>query len=116
MFVVFGDTRTVNEMKSLGVEPMSLQVAADTVIDRENRETWQKAGSRELYQRACDAVESRLAAYHPIETDPALDGELRRLVMAGLTAQTELPVLPPPPDPSSNVVARGRRPNRRRSG
>jgi trimethylamine--corrinoid protein Co-methyltransferase len=88
----------------------------DTVIDRENRETWQKAGSRELYQRACDAVESRLAAYHPIETDPVLDAELRRLVMTGLTTQTELPVLPPPPEPSSHVVARGRRPNRRRSG
>ena len=36
----------------------------DQVIDRENRETWQKAGSRDLYQRACDEVESRLAAYN----------------------------------------------------
>jgi trimethylamine--corrinoid protein Co-methyltransferase len=87
----------------------------DPVIDRENRETWQKAGSKELYQRACEAVETRLAAYRPIETDPAVDAEMRRLVMAGLTAQAELPVLPPPPEPSE-VVTRGRRPNRRRAG
>ena len=88
----------------------------DPVIDRENRETWQKAGSKELYQRACEAVETRLAAYRPLETDPALDAELRRLVMGGLTTQTALPELPPPPEPSEPVAVRGRRPNRRRAG
>jgi trimethylamine--corrinoid protein Co-methyltransferase len=88
----------------------------DPVIDRENRETWQKAGSKELYQRACEAVETRLAAYRPIDTDPALDAEMRRLVTAGLTTQTDLPDLPPPPEPGEAVAVRGRRPNRRRAG
>jgi trimethylamine--corrinoid protein Co-methyltransferase len=88
----------------------------DTVIDRENRETWQKAGAKDLYQRACEAVDTRLAAYRPIETDPALDGEMRRMIVAGLTTQTELPALPPPPEPTDHVVTRGRRPNRRRTG
>jgi trimethylamine---corrinoid protein Co-methyltransferase len=88
----------------------------DSVIDRENRETWQKAGSKDLYQRACEEVETRLAAYHPIDTDAQLDAEMRRMIQAGLTADAELPTLPPPPEPSGNVVQRGRRPNRRRAG
>jgi trimethylamine--corrinoid protein Co-methyltransferase len=88
----------------------------DPVIDRENRETWQKAGARELYQRACEAVDSRLAAYRPIETDRALDAELRRMIVEGLTSQSELPTLPPPAEPASPVATRGRRPNRRRAG
>jgi trimethylamine--corrinoid protein Co-methyltransferase len=88
----------------------------DPVIDRENRETWQKAGSKDLYQRACEAVQSRLAAYRPIETDPALDAEMRRMIVAGFTTQSELPELPPPPEPSGAVATRGRRPNRRRAG
>jgi trimethylamine--corrinoid protein Co-methyltransferase len=88
----------------------------DPVIDRENRETWQKAGAKQLYQRACEAVDSRLAAYRPIETDPALDAELRRMIVAGLTSQTELPTLPPTAEPASPVATRGRRPNRRRAG
>jgi trimethylamine--corrinoid protein Co-methyltransferase len=88
----------------------------DPVIDRENRETWVKAGSKELYQRACEAVETRLAAYRPIDTEPALDAEMRRLVLTGMTTQTDLPVLPAPPEPSDAVVTRGRRPNRRRTG
>ncbi len=82
------------------------------VIDRENRETWQKQGSKDLYQRACAEVDTRLAAYQPLETDPALDAEMRRMIVAGLTSQTGLPPLPPPPDPVA-AVARGRRANRR---
>ncbi|MGI9246684.1 MAG: trimethylamine methyltransferase family protein, partial [Steroidobacteraceae bacterium] len=85
----------------------------DPVIDRENRETWQKQGSRELYQRACDEVEARLAGYQPIATDPALDAEMRRMIASGLTSDAPLPTLPPPPEPVTHT-ARGRRPNRRR--
>jgi trimethylamine--corrinoid protein Co-methyltransferase len=87
----------------------------DQVIDRENRETWQKAGSKELYQRACDEVETRLAGYTPIETDPLADAEMRRMIVAGMTAESPLPELPPPPDPGDRVVSRGRRPSRRRA-
>ena len=87
----------------------------DQVIDRENRETWQKAGSKELYQRACDEVETRLAGYTPIETDPLVDAEMRRMIVSGMTAEAPLPELPPVPDPGERVVSRGRRPNRRRA-
>lgn len=89
----------------------------DPVIDRENRENWAKAGSKELYQRACEQVERRLAAYVPIETDPAADAELRRLIIEGLREQTELPVLPPVPEHHAAEAAVGRRgrPGRRRS-
>jgi trimethylamine--corrinoid protein Co-methyltransferase len=86
----------------------------DAVVDRENRENWEKAGSKELYQRACEGVEKRLASYQPIETEPALDAEMRRLVVSGLEKQQDLPELPPLPDPARVPVARQRRSNRRR--
>lgn len=63
----------------------------------------------ELYPRACEQVERRLAAYAPVETDPGTDAELRRLVMAGLRQQSELPALPPPPAHTTADPARGRR-------
>jgi trimethylamine--corrinoid protein Co-methyltransferase len=84
------------------------------VIDRENRETWQKAGSKDLAQRANEEVDTRLANYTPIETDAAVDAEMRRMISDGLTAPAPLPELPPPPDPGDRTVLRGRRPNRRR--
>ena len=86
----------------------------DQVIDRENRETWQKAGSKELYQRACDEVETRLAAYTPLDTDPRVDAEMRRMIVAGMTAEAPLPELPPPPTGGPREVLRARHPNRRR--
>lgn len=86
----------------------------DPVIDRDNREPWEKAGAKQLYERACEGVEKRLATYAPIDTDPALDRELRRLVRTGLEKQTELPALPPPPDPADAPVTRARRRGRRR--
>ena len=58
----------------------------------------------------------RLAAYRPLETDPAIDAELRRIIKAGLTDQSELPVIPAAPEPVA-VAADGagqRRVNRRR--
>lgn len=89
----------------------------DPVIDRENRESWQNAGSRDLVQRATDEVERRLAAYQPIETDPAADRAMRDMIMAGLREQAELPELPPPPEPAaaSTPARRRGRTGRRRS-
>lgn len=89
----------------------------DPVIDRENRESWAKAGSKGLYQRACEQVERRLAAYAPFDTEAAVDSELRRLIQAGLRSQTVLPELPPPPESVAAPVAVGRRgrPGRRRA-
>lgn len=86
------------------------------VWDRENREAWVKLGSKDLNQRACEEVEKRLAAYVPIETDPAADAEMRRLVSTGFVKQTELPVIPPPAERAAPVAQAGRRhrPGRRR--
>jgi trimethylamine--corrinoid protein Co-methyltransferase len=84
----------------------------DPVIDRDNYENWEKAGSRKLYERACDEVERRLATYTPIETDPEIDMAMRELVISGLKEQTNLPELPPPPEPTAGK-AQGRR---RRTG
>jgi trimethylamine--corrinoid protein Co-methyltransferase len=88
----------------------------DPVIDRENRENWATAGSKDLYQRACEQVDRRLAAYVPFDTDPSADAEMRRLIIAGLQEQTELPQLPPPPEHAVTEIAVGRRgrPGRRR--
>ena len=44
-----------------------------------------KLGSKDTYQRACDEVDRRLAAYRQLETDPAIDAELRRIIRSGLT-------------------------------
>jgi len=90
----------------------------DPVIDRENRESWEKAGSRDLNQRAIDGVEERLAAYQPIETDPAIDQAMRDIVTAGFEKQEVLPELPPPPKaraPKERPGRRGRAGRRRSS-
>jgi len=84
----------------------------DPVFDRENREAWEKAGSSTLDQRARDGVERRLASYVPIETDPAMDAEMRRLVQSGMKQERGLPVLPPPPDPKMAPAG----PRKRRGG
>jgi trimethylamine---corrinoid protein Co-methyltransferase len=88
------------------------------VIDRENREAWIKRGGKDLYGRACDEVERRLAAYRPIETDPAVDEAMRTIIRAGLVDQTELPRLPAPPAPQAPTTAgagdRRRNPRRER--
>jgi trimethylamine--corrinoid protein Co-methyltransferase len=88
----------------------------DPVIDRENREAWEKKGSVPLEQRANDEVERRLAAYQPIETDPAIDEALRAVVKSGLVSQEKLPEIPIAPEPvvATPVEGRGRRSGRRR--
>ena len=73
-------------------------------------------GSKDTYQRACDEVDRRLAAYRQLETDPTIDAELRRIIRSGLVSQEVLPEIPVAPEP---IVASGpgtgeRRHNRRR--
>jgi trimethylamine---corrinoid protein Co-methyltransferase len=75
------------------------------IVDRDNRENWLKAGGKDTYQRAVDEVERRLAAYRPVETDPAIDAELQRIIRSGLESQTTLPYLPPAPEPSEDALA-----------
>ena len=90
----------------------------DPVIDRANRETWEESGSLQLYDRACEQVESRLANYTPIETDDAIDTAMRELVQDGLEGQQDLPKLPPLPDAPVRKASAGRRgrAGRRRRG
>jgi trimethylamine--corrinoid protein Co-methyltransferase len=86
-----------------------------SIVDRDNREAWLRLGGKDTYQRACDEVERRLAAYRQPETDPAIDAELRSIILAGLTDQTTLPEIPPAPEPTAPTEpSRGRRHNRRR--
>jgi len=79
------------------------------VIDRENREAWEKAGSIDLEQRANAEVERRLASYEPFETDPEIDKAMRDIVIAGLESQEKLPDLPPPPDKPPPAAPKGHR-------
>jgi trimethylamine---corrinoid protein Co-methyltransferase len=90
----------------------------DPVIDRSNRETWEENGSPQLYERACEQVDKRLADYTPLETDTAADAEMRKLVQDGLDKQQELPKLPPAADPPADKPIAGRRgrAGRRRRG
>jgi trimethylamine--corrinoid protein Co-methyltransferase len=85
----------------------------DPVIDRENRETWEEKGSRKLYDRACEEVGRRLAAYTPIETDASTDAAMRELVTSGLEEHGDLPELPPLAEKPA-PTAGGRRRSRRR--
>jgi len=86
-----------------------------TLIDRDNREAWIRAGGKEIDERAIDEVNRRLASYRQLETDPAIDAELKRIMRSGLVDQTELPLVPPAPEPTvPDEAGPRRRPNRRR--
>ena len=86
------------------------------IVDRDNREAWLRQGGKDTYQRAVDEVERRLAGWRPPETDEAIVRELEAIIRAGLDDQTELPALPPPPEPTaaSPDPSAGRRHNPRR--
>jgi trimethylamine--corrinoid protein Co-methyltransferase len=83
--------------------PQSLYLP-DGVIDRLNRENWQKAGSPTLAERAKTAVTQRLATYTPIDTDPRIDAEMRRLIRAGMKAEAPLPAVPEHSVPETAVA------------
>ena len=89
-----------------------------TLIDRDNREAWLKAGGKEIDERATDEVNRRLAAYRQLETDPVLDAELQRIIRSGLSdPSVPLPLVAPAPEPvvSDDDAGARRRPNRRRA-
>ncbi|HSN78487.1 MAG TPA: trimethylamine methyltransferase family protein, partial [Anaerolineae bacterium] len=68
------------------------------IWDRQSEDSWVKGGRTTLLQRAEAEVAARLAAYQPVETDPAIDRELRRLLLSGLDSSgTSLPAIPSPP-------------------
>ena len=84
------------------------------VIDRDNRENWTRQGGKDTYERATSEVERRLGAYRPLETDPAIELELQRIIRSGLVDQTVLPEVPVALEPVAAAGAGGRRHNRRR--
>ena len=83
------------------------------VIDRKNRETWQRDGEKSLWARAVDEVERRLAGYHPIETDSAADTEMRHVIRSGMRGEAILPLVPPAAEPYTSDETAGRRPRMR---
>ena len=50
-------------------------------------------------------MDRRLARYRPIPTDPLIDAELQRIIRSGLVSQTDLPLVPPAPEPSAAALA-----------
>ncbi len=87
------------------------------VYDRTNRETWERTGSKDLWSRAVAEVDERLAAHTPVETDPAIDQELRRLIQDGMQRDRPLPDVPAPPTGAkvNKVDAREERRRERRT-
>ncbi len=83
------------------------------VYDRKNREAWERDGSKSLWQRATAEVESRLAAYQPVETDPLLDAEMQRIIRSGMNAPRPLPQIPPAIRPQAIQARRHSRGRRR---
>lgn len=74
------------------------------VYDRTNRESWERAGSKDLWQRAIEEVEERLVAYQPLETDSAIDDEMRRLIRSGMVSGQPLPEVPAAISPGTQMT------------
>ena len=77
-----------------------------------------RGGGRDADQRGGDVAERRLAAYTQLETDAAIDAELRRSIVSGLVSQTTLPTIPVAPEAIGDPAGTGpaRRRNLRRGG
>jgi len=110
------DNHLITSPHTLKHWPQELYLTSP-VVDRENRENWIKKGSKDLYARACEEVDRRLAAYVPVATEPRIEQELRRIMKSGLRAQENLPEVPPVPErhQAAGDEARGRRVSRRRA-
>jgi len=109
------DNHLITSPHTLKHWPQELYLTSP-VIDRENRESWIKKGSKDLWKRACEEVDRRLAEYLPLQTEAGIDAELRRIIKSGLRLQEELPEVPAPPvHEAGGEEARGRRVSRRRA-
>lgn len=87
---VLDEGHLITAEQTLNHWPQELYMT-NPVIDRTDRETWISAGSKELVERANMEVDRRLDEYTPIDTDPVLDAEMRRIITAGLDKQQTLP-------------------------
>jgi trimethylamine--corrinoid protein Co-methyltransferase len=79
------------------------------VTDRDNRENWARAGSKDLARRATDEVERRLAAYEPLDTDPVIVREMQKIIASGMSTLAPLPDVPEPTGQTPSVEEGGRR-------
>lgn len=79
------------------------------VIDRDNRENWEKKGSPDLHTRTQAEVKRRLATYEPVETAPEVEAALQELITSGLEGERRLPEVPPPADDGGRRSGRRRR-------
>lgn len=85
------------------------------VIDRANRENWDKRGRQTLEERARTAVEGYLRTYQPVHTDPAVDQAMRQLIRERLRDKNRaLPDLPPHRAGLQAAAKPGRRQRRHR--
>ncbi|MBW7958088.1 MAG: trimethylamine methyltransferase family protein [Candidatus Promineofilum sp.] len=84
------------------------------VTDRDNRENWTRAGSKDLVRRATDEVERRLAAYEPLETDPLIIDEMQQIIIAGMSEVAPLPEVPTPAGHTGAATDDGGRRRKRR--
>ncbi len=110
---LMNDGHLITAAQTLEHWPSELYLT-DPVIDRTTRDTGEKSSGPDLLARACEQVETRLANYRPIDTDPAVDAAMRELILSGMESQDKLPDLPPPPDGTLSSTPRGRRGGRRR--
>ena len=81
----------------------------DPVIDRLNRENWEEKGEKTLIERATAEVDLRLAAYEPLQTDPLIDAEMRKIIQSGFISQEALPEVPVALKPKPEKSKKSRR-------
>src|SRR6185295_1723896 len=113
---LMADQHLIMAPHTLAHWPEELHLPAP-LIDRDNREAWTRAGAKEIDERATDEVNRRLAAYRQLETDPAIERELQRIIRSGMADPgAALPLVAPAPEPQSGAddAGPGRRHNRRR--
>ena len=108
---VMAEQHLITAAHTMAHWPAELYLPAP-VTDRENRENWQRAGSKDLLTRAADEVERRLATYEPLDTDPLAVAEMERLITSGMSTPAPLPPVPAAPTrvaPDSDARRRTRR-------
>jgi trimethylamine--corrinoid protein Co-methyltransferase len=113
---LMADQHLIMAPHTLTYWPSELHLPAP-LIDRDNREAWTRAGAKEIDERATDEVNRRLAAYRQVQTDPAAEAEMQRIIRSGMAdPEVALPLVPaaPEPAPGADHAGPGRRHNRRR--
>ena len=66
------DEHMITAPHTLAHWPQHLHVPGPT-WDRSSRDNWAAAGNKDLWGRAVEEVETRLAAYQPVSTAPEID-------------------------------------------